>query len=357
MKQLRFLMNRPGLTARAVTDDIGMGHPVPFEVQKTPRIQQILNRYLAGGDLNLSASAIKTYLQCPLAFYLSNVEQISEEREVTESLDSAQFGTVLHAALETLYARACGQIVQADNLQHLIKNPEGEITSAVLKAFHDKLGISNLEGYNQILAEVITIYVTSVLRFDKQHCTPMTYLSNEASLKTVYATADNELHVNMKAIFDRLDMRDGMLRVVDYKTSSSKDRHNIPSVERLFARTMVKDDCLEAMQVLLYCLLLQHSSDDELARINLTRQQVVHIQPHLYHVRDMSTDTKAEQTMLRNGTTSGPVLPEFEPLHQEVRTQFDDLLHEIFNPNIPFRQADIASGKCAYCFFNQVCKR
>ena len=48
------------------------------------------------GSKAISASAINTYLDCPLKFYFSVVEGIREEEEVSETIESDVFGSISH---------------------------------------------------------------------------------------------------------------------------------------------------------------------------------------------------------------------------------------------------------------------
>lgn len=75
----------------------------PISIPKTPQIQEKMNAFLQGGDKRLSASSINTYLNCPLQFYFSVVENMTEEDEIAETIEASTFGTIFHAVMEWLY--------------------------------------------------------------------------------------------------------------------------------------------------------------------------------------------------------------------------------------------------------------
>jgi hypothetical protein len=69
-------------------------------ISKTPAIQARIKTYLAG---NVSASALRKYITCPLDFYYRYVVEFGEEDEVEEDLASSTFGSLIHNCLEELY--------------------------------------------------------------------------------------------------------------------------------------------------------------------------------------------------------------------------------------------------------------
>ena len=76
-----------------------------------------LDAYRKGGSKAISASAINTYLDCPLKFYFSVVEGIREEEEVSETIESDVFGSILHKVMEELYKPFQGKMVTVDLLK------------------------------------------------------------------------------------------------------------------------------------------------------------------------------------------------------------------------------------------------
>ena len=81
-----------------------------------------LDAYRKGGSKAISASAINTYLDCPLKFYFSVVEGIREEEEVSETIESDVFGSILHKVMEELYKPFQGKMVTVDLLKAIRKD-------------------------------------------------------------------------------------------------------------------------------------------------------------------------------------------------------------------------------------------
>ena len=73
-------------------------------IEKNDVVMDILNKYLIqeGADKKiLSPSSFNKYINCPLEFYLSVIENLSEEDEIAEELDSREIGTVFHEIMFT----------------------------------------------------------------------------------------------------------------------------------------------------------------------------------------------------------------------------------------------------------------
>lgn len=360
VKQLRYLMGHDNLVPTTISEDISIVNPTQITIRKTPDVMAQLNRCLAAGDRNLSASSLEYYIQCPLKFYLSFVRQLREDDEVTEGVDAKLFGDILHQALCSLYAASEGRRVEASMLERHIKNPELEVFPAIQKAFSELMHIDVLDGYNQIIAQMLTNYAVETLKHDKALC-PFEYIAGERKKRFVFE-ADPQHKVRIKCIFDRIDRTlgdDETVRIVDYKTGSSKMNNAVggklcfASVQDLFADNNKASD--EAFQVMLYCLLLGKASDCELAEMRIG-QRPARVSPNLYFVRDFSSHAKVS-TVLCSGTGQSAVpVKDFAPFSNDVEEQLRQLLLEIYNPEIPFVQSPEAK-KCGYCPFSTLCMK
>ena len=88
---------------KLVVYNVSSSKTPPLAVPKREDIMRRLDAYRKGGSKAISASAINTYLDCPLKFYFSVVEGIREEEEVSETIESDVFGSILHKVMEELY--------------------------------------------------------------------------------------------------------------------------------------------------------------------------------------------------------------------------------------------------------------
>ena len=104
-----------------------------------------------------------------MKFYFSVVEGIQEEEEVSETIESNVFGSILHKVMEELYMPLCGKIVTADLLK-AIKKDTPVLTGAIARAFAEIFFMSDvvrpLTGQNFLIGEMIRKYVEKILERD-----------------------------------------------------------------------------------------------------------------------------------------------------------------------------------------------
>jgi hypothetical protein len=353
-------------TVRPVHYTIGVTNAETFSVTKDEHVMSRLARYLDGGKKALSASALKAYCSCPVKFYLTYVEDLREDDEVTEGIDGSQFGSVFHDAMSRLYAPLCGRMVTADYLRALVQQ-RTDIRTAVEAAFTAVMRVPHPEGYLGLVSEIIQEFVIQVLRHDIT-VAPFTYIASEYQQTTTCHMGNQA--VRLTCIYDRIDIdRSGTIRIIDYKTSSpgltaAQRKTQFNSVAGLFDSDN-KGCSDEAMQVLMYCAMLRRTGADDLKKLRLTGEFSPHdklITPHLYSVRDFHRDNvqtclafqPAKATPADELSLPAGVLEDYRPFAAAFEAELGEVLERIFNPQLPFTQCtDI--NECRYCPFKPLC--
>lgn len=206
-----------------------------------------IKEYLERG---ISPSGINTYSRCRLKFYYQYVLSLGEESELAENIDHADFGTVVHDALEKLYEPLVGEPLREQDLQALLLKSESQTEAS----FKNKMNAqSTVDGKNLLALSVAKKYVERAIKSDINHLAN----NGEESL-TIVATegsADVDLgSFKLKGTVDRIDRtKDGNLRILDYKTGKVETSElKLGMVEELL------DDSpsSKALQLLSYGLLI-----------------------------------------------------------------------------------------------------
>ncbi|MDE6332462.1 MAG: PD-(D/E)XK nuclease family protein, partial [Muribaculaceae bacterium] len=312
-------------------------------IEKDNTILELLNEFKAGGRLNLSASALKTYLSCPLKFYLLYVRRLSEAIEVTPYLRASDYGTVVHSVMEYLYKPYEGMYVTADDINSIL-NRNGFVTDAVQAVMSDymnqdrkkkNLPPRKLNTESLILCRVIEHFVRNVLVNELDaYCRPkFRYICAERQIVSPPAWAITpDLSINFKMFIDRIDeIHPGCLRFIDYKTGT--DAVSAPNIPALF-----KDYSYGAIfQLLLYC-------EAYAAMVDATAD----IQPVVYNFTTITASQKLEP--VRIGKTE---LLNYKVVSAEFMPLLRNMIQEIFNPDIPFCQCrqNSFSSTCTHCPF------
>ncbi len=339
--QLRYHYQYP-LIDELVVYDVASSAVPPISVQKTAEVEKLLSDFLSGGPRALSASAINTYLDCPLKFYFSVLEQIQEEDEITETVERDVFGSILHKVMEDLYAPFKGKLVTADLLKLLRKDQPlltGTIARAFAELFFKSPVVRSLEGENFLTGEMIRKYAEKILEQDARF-TPFHYIESEKKVRATITLSDKRA-VQLKGFIDRVDSLDRVLRIVDYKTGSGK--LEFESVEGLFDKE-AKDRPKAVMQVFLYAWMYQQ----------LPEYTGMPIQPAIYYLRTLfqrSFDPVVEQ---KKGRGKADKVNSFQEFVADFEDKLRQCLDEIFNLDIPFTQTETGKA-CAYCSFRGLC--
>ena len=341
--QLRYHYRYP-LENQLMVYNVSSSRIAPIIINKASRILQKLSKYKDEGQLALSASSINSYLDCPLKFYFSVIENIQEEDEVAESIESDAFGSIFHKVMEELYLPFRGKLVTADLLK-ILKEDEKSLTRTIQKAFAEiffkSKAVRPLEGENYLIGELIRKYVINVLEKDAA-LTPFYFIQSEQLIQTDF-TLSNGSRIHLKGFIDRVDMVKGTIRIVDYKTGTGLNQFS--SVSDLFDRSL-KDRPKAVMQVFLYAWVYNQLREEENSSI----------QPSIYYLRSLF-DTQFDPAVLhRMGRGKNERVDSFLVFHDEFEKEMRICLEEMFNPLVPFVQTEIGK-RCVYCPFASICGR
>ena len=325
------------ISERVATYDVSAPDIPPVTVTKTADVLSKLQSFTKGGTSYLSASLINNYINCPLQFYFTAVEGLSEESEVQESVESDVFGSIFHRLMEMIYNRYKGLSVTPDVLSGIAKN-DRYLTELIEKAFaryyfKDEENTRPLQGQHHLIGEILRSYVKQTLAVDKQF-TPFEYIDSEYRFVKEYAV-NPVLTVNFKGSIDRIDRVGGAHRIIDYKTGTGAT--DFKSIEQLFDESK-NNRPSQILQVFVYALFY--------ALENPGKQ----LSPAIYYLRSVFKDFDPTITFDKNPVENiSRFLPEFTE-------KFNALLQEIFNPNIPFSQTKNEKN-CQWCAFKEVCGR
>ena len=233
----------------------------PLAVEKTPEVMDLLrHRYdqsLTDGEhIKLSPSAINTYMACPMQFYLNNVLCIRRDDEPEEGISADVIGNIFHDTAEFFYdwlcRRAGSDTVSADMLCEskadgtlVIRDViSRELQRMLHAAFdvcwfhptkdfdrHDELrrrfagGFrlhpsetkNEYKGTTLIAYNVLLRYLHALVRFDARHA-PFRIIGAEKERTMEFKVQGSRFKVGGR--IDRIDVMDGRLRIVDYKTGA-----------------------------------------------------------------------------------------------------------------------------------------
>lgn len=315
--------------------------PENIEIAKTDYVLSKLNAYKKGGDRKLSASSLNSYLNCPLQFYFMQVEKIKEIEEVEEVMEANTFGTIFHAIMEEIYKPYKYTIVSPADIEKIIKN-DNKINKILIDAFQTYFfknkKIKELTGQNYLVGEVIKKYIKKTLSHDAS-LGDFEYVDSEVKFNTIYTTK-NGLEVNIVGSIDRVDKLKGVTRIIDYKSGDGD--LTFKGISQLFDKAEKKRP-KAILQVFLYALLYSLEKQD------------IQISPNIYFLRSI-VDANAKTCVVEQEDKTKKEILNFSDIKEKFKDSLDELIFEIFNPEVPFTQTNIVST-CKWCAFKDICQR
>ena len=284
------------------------------EIPKTAAHLEVLH------NANLSASAVRSYLTCPVKFYYSKVEGLEAEKEVSESLDAGMIGNVLHKTMQELYP--VGTVLDTRFLEGLKKDCKR--VRALVEGFICKeLRTFEVSGRNLVYADVICSYVEAILNAD------LKAVEKGGTIKIIGVEKFEKLNIggfNFVGYIDRLDSpAPGELRVVDYKTGRVE-----PADLEFDAKTDKVPQI--GLQLYLYKRLIAYMSAGK------------PVTGAIYQPAKLMSESPVIQHPLDDEFCS------------RMDAELDSVLSDISDLSVPWKRTDEVKD-CKYCDFRAICGR
>ncbi|MDE6383311.1 MAG: PD-(D/E)XK nuclease family protein [Paramuribaculum sp.] len=353
LSQLLYIAGRDRIRHTTASFTARIFDSLPITISKTPEVMAKLDEFRRPeSGRALSASSIKTYINCPLEFYLSKIERYYDDDELTDYMDYSTYGTIIHDVMQQIYdsfAPAPGQpyTVTGSMLSPLLDKKSHTIdrliTENINRTYHrlpDSGLLTPLSGESLILAEIMKDSIIGMLRHDLTLC-PFEYIGSEVEFTGSLKVTDS-ISVNFLQRVDRIDKArvsddssaPQSIRFIDYKTG--RDALKAPSMEAVFADHSVK----AFLQLILYCHFY-----------NQTKGTDIPIQPMIYSVNKIAQKRKAEPLVIGKQT-----ILDYHDVIEEFLPMFESKIIELFDPDVPFTQAP-SSDACKFCQFKDICER
>ena len=321
-----------------------------IQIEKTPEVlRRIYRAYDSSNPKSviLSPSALNAYLDCRLRFYYRYVAGLKTPDEVSAEIDSALFGTIFHLSAQLVYTEltANGNMIQKEDLERLLRD-EVKLQSYLDQAFKKELfkvapeEKPEYNGVQLINSKVILSYLKQLLRNDLQY-TPfeMVAMEKKVSEEMTIQTGQGPFTLRLGGTIDRMDAKEGTLRIVDYKTGGSPKTP--ANIEQLFTPSETRPNYI--FQTFLYAAIM-------------SRKQSLMVAPALLYIHRAASESYSP--VIEMGEPRKPKIPvnNFAFVEDEFRERLQALLEEVFDEKEAFTQTkDIK--KCSYCDFKAICKR
>lgn len=307
---------------RIITPKISSPTARPLLIEKDEKVMQRLQKIAT--ETGFSPSALTTYIRNPIDFYQRSILGVTPVQEVEEIIENRSFGNIIHGVLEEFYAPFLGKIISGEE----VKKRKKEVPALVLKHFEALYEKSaQHSGKNSLIISIISYYLEKFLTREEQlfSHTQVELLALEAPLQAYLPLEKLGIKIKLKGIADRIEKRNGVLHIVDYKTGKVTP-NNVEIKSTQWGELISDFKYSKAFQLLMYAYMVKEKfpNPNEILAGNYSFKN---LEAGLMFFTEKID--KEKQTAITAET-----LQQFE---QMLKTLFT----EIFNPEIPFSEKQI----------------
>ncbi len=330
-----------------------------LNVSSTPAIRaKIRNRFTVAGEgvKTLDPSAISTLLDCKLKFYLRQIGQVYGSEAVTEEAQTNAVGQLLHHSMEWIYLQLRAhkdgsRVVEATDLPWL----KSRVTTALEHALpleNYPPTIAELRGQLLIIVQVVQYYVHKLLELDAAYA-PFEILELETEsnqdpwLLTIQAGDGTTDQFRLGGRIDRIDRKDGNIRIMDYKTGKADQKAE--SLVQVFGKDEKKKSLSAIYQTIHYTHLFGQRNPALAANHKLV-PGIISLRNCFTENYDMGT---SPQILIGK---DNPVLDYQRQYAQQFKAEVQSLLTELMDPEMVFSQTENLNT-CIYCDYKTLCQR
>lgn len=311
-------------------------------IERRPEHNRKLQLRFPEGNMNrpLSPSAINTWLSCRMKFYYQYVSGLREPKKVITEIDPALLGSMVHAVMVRLYSGYIGKTLDSITIKGFIEN-RASLEELIRTSVNEVMRRENesIPAINEIMVrEVLYSYVSRILEIDRLSA-PFTIMSIEKpyTFSFVFETGSGRYELMAGGKIDRVDIKNGVTRIVDYKTGKTSD--SIVSIADLFKDDREKEPDAW-LQTLFYCEAYLSEVPGAITR------------PSVYKIKKTSGEDVTDKLIL-----GGTVIEDYSAIRQEFIDNLGLVIRTIFSSNEPFIMTKMTGKKCNYCPFRVLCGR
>jgi RecB family exonuclease len=317
--------------------DPGNTNAGEISIEKT---KEVITRLRQIAERGLSPTALAMYLKCELQFYFSQVLRISEPDQVSETIDAATLGEIVHDALHKTYLMRKDSLITPEVLLTMLPIAIQQVQkSFALKFKTDELSTGKNFLIVKVAENMVKRFILAEKRYLEQSGGSIEIVMLEEDLESFIEIADGGsgevFRVKLHGKADRIDRVGGVTRIIDYKTGKVENKDlKIDQISNLEE----KDEPGKLLQVLTYALMyseMQPIPPDQLISgiISLRKSSAYLIKT------DIDKSDGIDRALL-----------------SAFKIELEAIIGNIYNSTEPFSQTE-NRDTCNICAFNSICNR
>lgn len=307
---------------QAVRYNVQLSTSAPGSVQRTPAVVGFLREF------EFTATALDTYLACPLRFYYAHILRLREKDEVVDEVDQREIGTLVHRVLKAYFDPVTDRPLTEADLGF------DRMKQSIDRLFEEAYG-SDLIGpaflVKQQLLRQLGAFLTGY---------QIPKVSGESivvkELEKEYSVSVDQYRFTGR--IDRVERRGTRHVILDYKIGKNDQR------VRINLSKLDEDDrstwstAIGSFQLAMYMLLYSHARSVSPEAI----------EPAYLFLGRNHIDITIEAPL---GASQSPAAD----LYRSVRPVMFKLVDEILDPTIDFKPAERLEEACPGCAYRALC--
>lgn len=193
----------------------------PVEIPKSELVMERLREIASNG---FYPTNLTTYIRNPLLFYQRKILQIREADEVEENIALNTLGTIIHETLRVMYTPFIGRKVATEDIEQMMQSIEPEVLNQFRAVY--KMGEIR-KGKNLLAFEVAKRNIYNFLKMemeDLKNGDDLEIIALEQNFERLFEHPTLPYPVMLKGNVDRIERRNGIVRIIDYKTGKVEER-------------------------------------------------------------------------------------------------------------------------------------
>jgi hypothetical protein len=224
-----------------------------------PKSEAVMGRLREIATTGFSPSALTSYIRNPIDFYFQKILRIREVEEVEENIALNTLGTIIHETLKVLYEPFIGKFISEEDIAKCFKLLDDE----VLKQFKVVYKEGEIKkGRNLLAFEVAKRNVSNFLKMELesiQNGDAIQIIALEQTFGRELIHPNLPFPVLIKGNVDRIELRNGKIRIIDYKTGKVEKTNVILKSWNGLTQELKND---KIIQVLAYAFMFESEAKD-----------------------------------------------------------------------------------------------
>jgi CRISPR/Cas system-associated exonuclease Cas4 (RecB family) len=301
---------------------VSLRNRAPGEVPKTPEVGAFLKRFA------FSATALDTYLRCPLAFYLRYVLGLERKDEIKGEIERTDIGRMVHSVLSQYFGKRKGGRLRISNIDL------EEMDNLVESCFEAEFGEDPV-GSAFLLKRQVRAHMIDYL---SHYVLPLSREQEVRVLEVEYSAQAVHEGFSLTGRLDHIEKRDESTCIIDYKTSSRPDGLRTRFDKLDFGRRESWREAIGSLQLPFYLLLYSKAQSVQAETLQA-----------MFLLLGRAAISRAIEIPLFDGSEGRR--EKFEGLKGIILS----LLREIVDPAIPFHPTPDQKEFCPTCDFRHLC--